>query len=111
MALESFDKLVCGILDCAVDVFGFDVTYMPVAGGSFTIRAIFDNNFQQVDPDTETVIASNIPRLNLKLKDLKDVGVVPCKKDRVDVKGTLYQVVDSQEDGQGASELWLHKVC
>jgi len=111
MADSEFSSQVSDLLDCAAFAFGIDVTYMPVKGGSHAIKAIFDNQWEQVDPDTETVIASNLPRINVKLQDLKKLGIVPCKKDRVDIKGVLYQVIDSQEDGQGASELILHKVC
>lgn len=72
------------------------------------INGIFDELFEQVDPDTEVVVASNLITLGIRLKDLP---FAPEKLDKVKLRGKTFFVVDSMEDGQGGSELQLHKDC
>ena len=95
------------ILDNATCVFGENVQFLPIAGGSFTVRAIFDNQYEQVDPDTEVVVATNQPVLGVRLSDLP---ALPQKGDRFVVRGKYYKIVDAQEDGQGGASLLMHKV-
>ncbi len=106
--MADFDELASCVVDAAKDCLGCDVTYLPKSGGQYKIRGIFDNTFEQVDPDTEIVIASNAPMLDIKLSD---IPVKPEQGDHVIVKGNQkYRVVDSQEDGIVAAKLILHKV-
>ena len=105
-----FGKLVSDLLNTATSgcAFGEPVKYFPKnAVGSFTVQAIFDGPFEEVDPDTETTISSNQFSLGLKLSDLPSP---PEKYDRVQVREVNYRVIDAQEDGQGGVELLLHKV-
>lgn len=104
----DFRELACDVLDLCECVFGEDVTYEPKRGGSYDIRGIFDNQFEQVDPDTEVVISSNSPTLGVKLADLPDV---PVKGDMVIIRNKRFRVIDSQEDGVVGSILFLHEVC
>ena len=104
----DFRELACEVLDLCECVFGEDVTYEPIRGGSYEIRGIFDNQFEQVDPDTEVVIASNAPTLGVKLADLPGP---PVKGDIVIIREKRFRVIDSQEDGVVGSTLLLHEVC
>ena len=106
-----FGELTSDLLDRAVGdcAFGEPIEY------TFTrrritkkINGIFDEIFEQVDPDTEVVVSSNLLTLGIKLSDLP---YPPEKNDRVKLRKTIYRVVDSQEDGQGGSELILHRDC
>lgn len=103
----SFKELVGGLLSVAIPTFGQEIDYRPKRGGSFTIMAVFDRAFEQIDPDTEEVVASNIPMIGIKLADL------PFKPDRLDevrIEGERFEVTDSQEDGQGGATLALHRM-
>jgi hypothetical protein len=98
------------IAECCKFAFGEHnekVIYEPLAGGSYTIVGIFDNQFEQLDPDTEQVIAANQPVIGVKLADLPSA---PVKGDKVQIRGIWYRVYDSQEDGLAMSALFLHKV-
>lgn len=106
-----FGECVSDLLNTATSAcaFGESVKYIPLkTGSSFTISAIFDGPFEQVDPDTEVVVASNQFTIGVKLSDLQ---FAPVKGDKVEIREILYRVIDSQEDGQGGSEIMLHKVC
>lgn len=101
LAKGAFDQIKCGL--------GIEAVYKPKKGGSFKIRGIFDDRIQEVDPDTEIPVSSNVFSLGIKLDDLP---LVPEKGDEVIIKNFVYQVIDSQEDGvPGVSTfLILHKV-
>ena len=102
----AFKDLVCCLLSTATHCLGEDVFYEPCKGGSFKIRAIFDENFQQVDPETEEVVDSNTPVLGVKLKD---IPFPPEQGDKVIVGRRKFRVTDSQEDGQGGASLVMHE--
>lgn len=105
---EDFRKHASDLGDIAKDCFGITVTYLPKAGGKKSIRGIFDNTWETIDPDTETVIASNQPMLDINLKDL--LPLEPEKGDCVLIESVRYRVVDSQEDGLAMAKLILQKV-
>jgi len=102
----SFKELVGGLLDVAIPTFGETIDYRPNAGGSFSIEAVFDRSFEQIDPDTEEVIASNVPMLGIKLANLP---FSPDRGDEVRIGRERFQVIDSQEDGQGGARLILNR--
>lgn len=108
MAETNFQDLACDILEASKCAFGDKVPaqYLPKAGGSFPITGIFDNHFEQVDPDTEQVIASNQVTYGIKLKDLPNP---PCKGDKLIRCGKTFLVIDSQEDGVVGAILFLHE--
>jgi len=106
MALPDFKSKVDCLLNVAIPTFGEEVRYSPTKGGDYRMVAVFDRNFQQVDPDTEVVIASNIPALGVNLNNMFEA---PEQGDMVDIKGELFRVTDSQEDGQGGATLIMQK--
>lgn len=89
---------------------GIDIIYRPKAGGVFKFKGIFDDRAQEVDPDTEQVVSSNVYSLGIKLDDLPNP---PKKGDKIEIKNIKYRVIDSQEDGApGVSTvLILHREC
>jgi len=101
-----FDDLAGDLVSCAVDILGISAEYMPLSGGSYLIDGIFDKLFEQVDPDTEIVVASQAPMFDVKTKDLK---AEPVKGDKIKIKGIVYKVTDSQEDGVAAIKLVLQR--
>lgn len=100
------NNLVNRLLGHATRILGEKIIYEYVEGGTVEIDAIFDNEWEQVDPDTERVVSSNQPILGVKLKDLdrmpKTNDIVYIKRDN-----EKYVVHDSREDGQGGVSLFL----
>lgn len=103
----SFRHHVDRILKLSTNRFGEDVKFFPKSGGAFAIRAIFDNDYQVVDPGTEQVISANQPALGVNLNDLK--GEIKIQ-DEVEVRGQRFRIVEKREDGQGGATLLLHRL-
>lgn len=107
----SFKKLVNRALGHITKILGEDqgVEYRFKDGGCTVIRAVFSNQYEQVDPDTERVISSNSAVLLIRLCDIKRA---PRPNDKVYIidENIEYKVVDSREDGQGGSELFLQLI-
>jgi len=106
-----FSKLVSDLLNCATSgvAFGEKVVYtFKRRRITKTIDAIFDDIFEKVDPDTEVVVTSNLITLGIKLSDLPHP---PEKFDTIKLRDVVFKVVDVMDDGQGGSELQLHRDC
>jgi hypothetical protein len=101
LAASAFDQIKCAL--------SVEALYMPKTGGQTSIRGPFDDRAQEVDPDTDIVISSNIFTFGLKLSDL---SLPPEKGDKLRINEKNYVVIDVQEDGvEGVSVvLFLHKV-
>ena len=101
LAKGAFDSIKCGL--------GIDVSYRPKLGGVFSIRGVFDDRAQEVDPDTEQPVSSNIFTLGIKLDDIPRA---PVKGDRVIIKKQVYKVINALEDGvpDASVVLVMHKV-
>lgn len=100
------DKLVKRLLGHATRRLGEKVEYRYVNGGVKQIDAVFDNEFEQVDPDTERVVSTNQPVIGIRLSDIAREPVV---NDEVYIirDNKTYKVQDTQEDGQGGVTLFL----
>lgn len=98
----SFKALEESVLGNALSAFGESVTYSHAAGGTSTIKAIFDNQFVAVQ---ETATYS--PTLKVRLSDLL---LQPSKGDSVSISSVNYRVLESRPDGFGGSTLILQKV-
>ena len=88
MASDAFEEIKCAV--------GIEATYFPKVGAPVDIVGIFDDRAQEVDPDTEIAISSNVYTLGIKLADLPNL---PVKGDTVRIKNIDYRVIDSKEDG------------
>lgn len=105
--MGDFREHVDRILSTATDRFGEEVIFFPKLGGRSKVRAIFENEHQTVDPDTEQVLSTNQPALGVNLNDFKK----EIKQgDEFEVRGMRFRVYDKREDGQGGATLLLHKV-
>jgi hypothetical protein len=100
LAKSAFDEIKCTL--------GIAATYLPKAGGQYEIRGVFDDRAQEVDPDTEIPISSNIYTFGLKLAD---IPFVPKKGDKLVIKNISYLVINSLEDGvpDASTVLVMHK--
>lgn len=92
----------------SIRTFGESVTFSPKAGGGpHTIAfAVFDDDYQAVDPDTGVPVSTGKPALGVLLADLP---TSPAHGDTWTVRGQAYDCVDVQPDSEGVSILLLHK--
>lgn len=104
--MSAWTKLTDSVLKLSTAVFGERVIYCPSSEPSFEIRAIFDAKFEMVDPGG-VLVQSAQPRLGVWLSQFAQD---PSEGDRVEVRGTLYDVTEFQPDGQGGATLMLHRV-
>ena len=108
--MNNFKNQVSVLLNVAMKTFGEEITYTsnPQRGDDGEpkkILAIFDNEYQQVDPETGVVVSSTAPRIGIRLIDLPKA---PKQGDRALIQEKEYKVVEVQEDGQGGAALLLH---
>ena len=106
----SFRDKTDKLLDTALSnsFFGEDekIKYRPMSGGTFTIRGIYDEAWEEVDPETSVSLSVTQPNLGIKLNEL---AFKPRSGDKLELRGCSYKVVDVREDGQGGATLFLHK--
>ena len=88
MTNEAFEEIKCAV--------GIEATYFPKVGAPKDIVGIFDDRAQEVDPDTEIRISSNVYTFGLKLSDL---DFTPLKGDKIIIKDITYLVINALEDG------------
>lgn len=105
--MRDFRDRVNNILRHCTNNFGEEVTYFPQTGGSIKIRAIFDNDYETIDPETEQLVSTNAPILGVNLNDLNFEMKI---NDQVQVRNLRYNVVEVREDGQGGAQLILYKL-
>jgi len=95
------------ILDATITAFDEEnVIYVPKQGTRFKVKAVFDNEFENFDAQTENVIASNQPAVGVQLSDFP---ACPKKGEVFIVKNKPHKIIDVQEDGQGGATIFLHK--
>jgi hypothetical protein len=109
MPPDDFEALAKGAFDSIKCTLGVAAIYRPKAGGVITLRGVFDNRAQEVDPDTERPVSSNVYTLGVKLDDLPNP---PAKGDKITIREKLYKVIDALEDGvpDASVVLVLHEV-
>lgn len=105
---NDFESLAKFAFDKIKVTLGINVTYIPKIGAPIEIQGVFDDRAQQVDPDTEIVVSSNVFTFGIKLADLP---AKPQKGDKIVIKTITYIVIDSLEDGvpDASTVLVLHK--
>lgn len=106
--MVDFRDRVDRVLNHCKRVIGEDCVYISPSGSEHPIRGIFGNEHNVVDPDTERVISANQPMLGINLFDFKDIDL--SRKGKVRIRNLTYNIYDIQDDGQGGSELYLHRV-
>jgi hypothetical protein len=105
--MSNWQTLTSLVMDQCLSSFGEDVIYVSDGGSPVTFTAIFDNEFQTVDPQTGALVISTQPVIGVKSTDLPDE---PSKEDRVTIRGVEYRIIDHQPDGQAGTRLFLHKL-
>lgn len=69
--------------------------------------AVFDENYQSVDPDTGAAIISDNPMVGVMLSDLP--GGAWQDGDTVIVHGVTYRAIEPQKDSEGHAKIILHR--
>jgi len=105
--MQDFKGKVNRLLSVAIPTFGEQVEYRPTRGGRYSMQAVFDDEYRSVDPDSQTVVSTNLPRIGVNLADLP---WPPDKGDLIYIRGETFKLYDSQEDGQGGATLFMHKL-
>jgi hypothetical protein len=104
--MSNWQNLTAQVMDKCLGTFGEEVIYTAEDIGPVRINAIFDNEFQTIDPQSGAVVISTQPIIGVKDADLPQA---PSKGDLVQIRGVDYRIVDHQQDGQAGSRLFLHK--
>ena len=105
--MGDFRDKVNNVLNHGMNTFGEYVDFYPKAGGVYKVKAVFDNSYEAIDPDTEQLISANQPTLGV---NLNKIDFEMRQGDQVQVRDTRYEITDKREDGQGGALLLLHKV-
>jgi hypothetical protein len=85
-------------------VFGESATYKTKLGAEKPISGVFAQKVVELRAGQTVGVASRRPTLFVRLSDLP---AAPAKGDQVTVRGTVYAMIESQEDEGGGSLLIL----
>lgn len=104
----SFKDLVDTALGIEIQTCGEVVTYEFLEdGGSVELNAVFDEDYQAVDVETNSIVSSNMPRFGIRMRDLAHT---PSKGDVITTSDDRQFIVkEVQEDGQGGAYLFAHQ--
>lgn len=69
-----------------------------------TIKGVFDQVHKMIDPQTGVQVDSRVPTFGIRLADL---AAEPDAGDQVVINGKTYEVLTSEEDGEGGAKLIL----
>ena len=90
----------------SVSLFGKSISYNAIGAGVVNIKAVFDKNYEGVDPGTGALVQSTEPVAHVVLSDLPRH---PAQDDELTIDGITYYVVNVQEDSEGMAKLALHR--
>lgn len=96
------------MLRTTLKVFGEQVTYIRGATSVSLNKAVFDENFQSVDPNTGAAIISDNPMIGVRLEELP--GGEWEDGDTVVVRGVTYTAIEPQKDSEGHAKIILHRL-
>lgn len=92
----------------SADDFGVTATYAPQpSGSSASIEGIFDREFELVDFDGDTAVASRGPVFMCRSADVEATANGGRTGDYLTVSGTAYTIRIIRPDGTGMTELRL----
>lgn len=87
--------------------FAEEVTITPWGDADpYIIKAIFDNDYQAVDVDTNQPVSSTQPMIRIHESDLQ-AALNP--RDKFTIRGKVYTITDKQPDGVGTIAILLNE--
>ena len=89
-----------------LDEFAVEAAYTPLAGGTSTIKVIFDAAANEIDLGLQVAIASAAPQVVVRTSDLSNGG---RQGETFVIEGVTYKAVDVSPDGTGFSVVKLEK--
>lgn len=106
----TWAKASASMLNTTLTVFGerCEVLYIRGPDQVPLSKAVFDENFQSVDPNTGAAIISDTPMIGVALADLP--GGVWREGDVVKIRGLYYRAVEPQKDSEGHAKIILHRL-
>ncbi len=89
--------------------FAEDIIWKRAAdpGNPLTIPAIFDSEFESIDPETNQPVLSTQPTIRIDENQLSSFTIAPG--DEFTIRSTEYTITQYQPDGVGTIILLLHK--
>lgn len=82
------------------DTFGVEVQYLPVAGGTYAIKAAFDETQRMEDTANKTYAVFFVV--------LADLPAAPARGDRIQYGTKNYKVWEIKADQAGGAQLLCH---
>lgn len=110
---SDFEKSLVEDLDNVffnTDEFASKGIYTNVDGNSYELTGIFDDPYEESNPDTTIGLQSIHPQFKCELADIID-GVRKNDSIKICVRGTnrRFKIIESQPDGTGLTVLMLHQ--
>lgn len=102
----SFNDLYDGVLNSGNSTFGEDVEYAPLSGGTFNITGVFEKNPKVIDPETQALVSTNQPMVEIKKAD---ISAVLAQGDVVTIKTVAYTVTEIEDDDRGGLKIFLRE--
>jgi len=103
----SFADQVGLLLDGCKSAFGEACEYRPLTGAPYAVTGIFNLISADVLGAPGVAVQSHEPTLGVKLADL---AAAPKQGDKVLIRAVEYRIARLEDDGEGGSLLFLHKV-
>lgn len=102
----SWQNLADMALKAGIRTFKTSGVYTRLAAPSdeIEIDGVFDTVHRSVDPETGVPVSSKTPTFGIRLEDLP---AAPDAGDQVVIRTVAYEVIESQEDGEGGAKLIL----
>lgn len=103
----SWSDLTESVFKQTAELFGETCVYWPKSSPSFEIRAIFDSAYQVLTGAQGAMAVQSLqPKVSVKLSEFPSP---PDEGDRVELRGSVYDVIEFQPDSHGGAILILQK--
>lgn len=99
------------VIGPVTEVFGEPATYLPAAGGSYPITAVFDRAYREIGMLDDTAgVTTQMPVLGVQLSQFP-TGVQPVQGDQVTIVSAnlTFNVKEVRTDGHGHAKLMLNR--
>ena len=107
MGGSNWQEMTDLVSTACLATFSEEIIYEPYLLNPMKIDAIFDNEFESIDPNTGATVISTQPMIGVKNSHLPRG---PEKGDIVIIRGKRYRVIETQTDGQAMSRLMLNVI-